>query len=125
MRSAGVGTANQYIQIAILILGVIGTGASIVVSQYLGSRLVAEASKIAALSVTLNLIVGLIISGVLLLFSDHIMKLMNLQGAVLGYAQSYLAIVGGFIFIQALITSLSSVIRVQGRRKKRCMFLLE
>ncbi|MEK4228006.1 MATE family efflux transporter [Solibacillus sp. FSL H8-0538] len=115
---AGVGTANQYIQIAILILGVIGTGASIVVSQYLGSRLVAEASKIAALSVTLNLIVGLIISGVLLLFSDHIMKLMNLQGAVLGYAQSYLAIVGGFIFIQALITSLSSVIRVQGWTKE-------
>ena len=45
---AGVGTANQYIQIAILILGVIGTGASIVVSQYLGSRLIAEASQIAA-----------------------------------------------------------------------------
>lgn len=115
---AGVGTANQYIQIAILLLGVIGTGASIVVSQYLGSRLVAEASKIAALSVTLNLVVGLVISGLFLLFSDQLMKMMNLQGAVLEAAQSYLAIVGGFIFIQALITSLSSVIRVQGWTKQ-------
>lgn len=35
---AGVGAANQYIQIAILILGVIGSGAAIVVSQYLGSK---------------------------------------------------------------------------------------
>nr|WP_199912315.1 MULTISPECIES: MATE family efflux transporter [unclassified Lysinibacillus] len=115
---AGVGTANQYIQIAILLLGVIGTGASIVVSQYLGSRLVAEASKIAALSVTLNVIIGFVNSGLFMLFSDKIMKMMNLQGAVLEAAQSYLAIVGGFIFVQALITSLSSVIRVQGWTKQ-------
>lgn len=115
---AGVGTANQYIQIAILILGVIGTGASIVVSQYLGSRLIAEASQIAALSVTLNLLVGLAISGLFILFSDFLMKMMNLQGAVLEAAQSYLVIVGGFIFVQALITSMSSIIRVQGWTKQ-------
>ena len=115
---AGVGTANQYIQIAILLLGVIGTGASIVVSQYLGSRLIAEASQIAALSVTLNLLVGLVISGLFLLFSDFLMKMMNLQGAVLEAAQSYLVIVGGFIFVQALITSMSSIIRVQGWTKQ-------
>lgn len=115
---AGVGTANQYIQIAILLLGVIGTGASIVVSQYLGSRLIAEASQIAALSVTLNLIVGLVISGLFLLFSDVLMQMMNLQGAVLEAAQSYLVIVGGFIFVQALITSMSSIIRVQGWTKQ-------
>lgn len=35
---SGVGTANQYIHIAILILEVVGNGAAIVVSQYLGSR---------------------------------------------------------------------------------------
>lgn len=115
---AGVGTANQYIQIAILILGVIGSGASIVVSQYLGSRLIVEASKIAALSVSLNIVVGFIISGLFLLFSNQIMSLMNLQGAVLEHAQNYLVIVGSFIFFQALITSLSSVIRVQGWTKE-------
>ncbi|MCH7321419.1 MATE family efflux transporter [Solibacillus sp. MA9] len=115
---AGVGTANQFIQIAILLLGVIGTGASIVVSQYLGSRLLEDASKISALSVTLNFITGLVLSGVFLLFSDAIMRMMNLQGAVLEASQSYLAIVGGFIFVQALITSLSSIIRVQGWTKQ-------
>ena len=115
---AGVGTANQYIQIAILLLGVIGTGASIVVSQYLGSRLVAEASKIAAHSISLNVLIGIVLSGIFILFSDGIMKMMNLEGAVLEAAQSYLAIVGGFIFVQALITSLSSIIRVQGWTKQ-------
>ena len=115
---AGVGAANQYIQISILILGVIGTGASIVVSQYLGSKLELEAAKISALSVTLNLFVGLIISTFFVAFSGQIMTFMNLEDDVLIFAKNYLAIVGGFIFFQALITSLSSIIRVQGWTKQ-------
>ena len=58
---SGVGAANQYVHIAILILEVVGNGAAIVVSQYLGSKRYLEASKISALSVTLNLLVGIII----------------------------------------------------------------
>ena len=115
---AGVGAANQYIQIAILLLGIVGTGASIVVSQYLGSKRELEASKISALSVTLNLFVGLIISGLFIAFSSHIMTMMNLEGDVLIFAKNYLVIVGGFIFFQALITSLSAIIRVQGWTKQ-------
>lgn len=115
---AGVGAANQYIQIAILILGVVGTGASIVVSQYLGSKRVLEAAKISALSITLNLIAGFMLSAVFILFSGRIMTMMNLDGAVLTFAKNYLAIVGGFIFFQALITSLSAIIRVQGWTKQ-------
>ena len=115
---AGVGAANQYIQIAILILGVVATGASIVVSQYLGSKMIREASQIAALSVTLNLVVGFVVSGLFVIFSNAIMRMMNLEGAVLEHAQSYLAIVGGFIFLQAVITSVSSIIRVQGWTKQ-------
>ncbi|KYG90140.1 MATE family efflux transporter [Metasolibacillus sp. FSL H7-0170] len=115
---AGVGAANQYIQIAILILGVVGSGASIVVSQYLGSKRLKEASKISALSVSLNLCVGIVMSILFILFSNNIMKMMNLQGNVLIFAQSYLAIVGGFIFLQALINSLSAIIRVNGWTKQ-------
>ncbi|WP_431028962.1 MATE family efflux transporter [Lysinibacillus sp. LZ02] len=115
---AGVGAANQYIQISILILGVVGTGASIVVSQYLGSKRELEAAKISALSVTLNFFVGLMISLLFIVFSSHIMMFMNLEGDVLVFAQNYLAIVGGFIFFQALITSLSAIIRVQGWTKQ-------
>lgn len=59
---SGVGAANQYIHIAILILEVVGNGAAIVVSQYLGSKRYLEATKISALAVTMNVIVGLIMS---------------------------------------------------------------
>ena len=115
---SGVGTANQYIQIAILILGVVGNGASIVVSQYLGSRQFLEATKISALAVTLNLCVGFIISVVFILSSHQLMTMMNLQGDVLEYAWHYLIIVGGCIFLQAIMTSLAAIIRVHGWTKQ-------
>ncbi|HWL26386.1 MAG TPA: MATE family efflux transporter [Ureibacillus sp.] len=111
---SGVGTANQFIQIAILILGVVGSGASIVVSQYLGSRQFLEASKISALAITLNICVGFVISIIFILTSNYLMIMMNLQGDVLEYAESYLIIVGGAIFLQAMITSLAAIIRVHG-----------
>lgn len=115
---AGVGSANQFIQIAILILGVVGSGASIVVAQYLGSKRYFEAAQISALSVSLNTLVGLIISILFVVGSGKMMELMNLEGAVLLHAQSYLTIVGGFIFFQAIIHSLSAIIRVHGWTKQ-------
>jgi putative MATE family efflux protein len=111
---SGVGAANQYIHIAILVLEVVGTGAAIVVSQYLGSKRYIEASKISALAVTLNLGIGLLISAGYLLFSRSMMTAMNLQGEVLVYAEQYLSIVGGAIFLQAIINSLAAIIRVHG-----------
>ncbi|MCG3089763.1 MATE family efflux transporter [Sporosarcina cyprini] len=115
---SGVGAANQYVQIAILVLEVVGNGAAIVVAQYLGSRRFVEASKISALAVSLNLLVGIGISGVFLLFTSHMMQAMNLQGDVLAHAKAYLTIVGGAIFLQAIINSLAAVIRVHGFTKQ-------
>lgn len=65
---SGVGAANQIIAMAILILSVIGNGAAIVVSQYLGSKKPLEAANVTGNAVTLNLLVGIILSTVLLLF---------------------------------------------------------
>lgn len=121
---SGVGAANQYIQIAILILEVVGNGAAIVVSQYIGSRRYIEVSKISALAVTLNLILGLLLSVLFLLFSNHIMVAMNLQGDVLVHASTYLNIVGGAIFLQAIINALAAVIRVHGWTKQTMLVSL-
>lgn len=115
---SGVGAANQYVHIAILILEVVGNGAAIVVAQYLGSKRYLEASKISALAVTLNLTFGLIMSVIFVVFSRHMMVAMNLQGDVLEHASKYLVIVGGGIFLQAIINSLSAIIRVHGFTKQ-------
>jgi putative MATE family efflux protein len=115
---SGVGASNQYLHIAILILEVIGNGASIVVAQYIGARKYKDAAKISALAITLNLMMGLVISSLFLLFGGSLLEGLNLKGEVLAYAKSYLGIVGGFIFLQALINSLSAIIRVHGHTKE-------
>jgi putative MATE family efflux protein len=115
---SGVGAANQFLHIAILILEVIGNGASIVVAQYIGSRRFNEVAKISAVAVMLNLLVGLVISAAFLLFGGSMLRALNLQGEILAYAESYLAIVGGAIFLQAIINSLAAIIRVHGYTKE-------
>lgn len=115
---SGVGTANTYIHISILILEVVGNGAAIVVAQYLGSRRYIEATKISALAISLNLAFGLVMSVLFVWNANRLMEVMNLQGDVLYYAQSYLAIVGGGIFLQALINALAAIIRVHGLTKQ-------
>lgn len=115
---SGVGAANQYIHIAILVLEVVGNGAAIVVSQYLGSKRYIEASKISGLAVTLNLGVGILLSIGFVLFSKSMMVAMNLTGDVLVHAHQYLSIVGGAIFLQAVINALAAIIRVHGYTKQ-------
>lgn len=114
---SGVGAANQIIAIAILVLSVIGNGAAIVVSQYLGSKQPKEAAKVTGNAITLNLAVGIILSTILLLFGGSLLSALNVTGDILVYAKSYMHIVGGGIFLQALLNALVATIRTHGFTK--------
>ncbi|MFP2908826.1 MATE family efflux transporter [Pyxidicoccus sp. 3LFB2] len=111
---SAVGVVNQFVFICILIMEVVSNGAAIVVSQYLGARRQREASRISAIAITLNLGLGLTVSAGLLLFGDRILGGMNLHGEMLAQALTYLHLVGGFLFLQALINVFSSLIRTYG-----------
>ncbi|MFD0671014.1 MATE family efflux transporter [Cohnella sp. GCM10027633] len=115
---SAVGVASQFVFIAILIIGVINNGADVVISQYLGAGSRMEASKIAALTVTLNLLTGLALSVVFFAFAEPLMTMMNLKGETLDMAVSYLRIVGGWIFFQAIINAFSGIIRTYGYAKE-------
>ncbi len=115
---AGVGAANQIIVIAILILSVIGNGAAIVVSQYLGSKKPQEAAQVTGNAITLNLLVGIILSTFLLSFGGNLLTAMNVKGDILVHAKAYMNIVGGGIFLQALINALATTIRTHGFTKQ-------
>lgn len=115
---SGVGAANQIISIAILLLEVIGSGAAIVVAQYLGSKKRLEAAKVTGNALTLNLAVGLILSIVFLGLGGYMLRLLNVHGEIFDYAQSYMRIVGGGIFLQALINALAATIRTHGFTKE-------
>lgn len=111
---SAVGVANQFVFIAILVLEVVANGAAIVVAQYLGARRPEEASKVAGIAISLNLVLGLAVSAAFLALGGPLLRAANLQGDMLSMAQTYLGIVGGWLFLQALINTMSSIIRTHG-----------
>lgn len=119
---AAISVSNQFIMIAILILGVISNGAGVVVAQYVGSKKLKEAAHISGVSLTLNLLVGLIMSACFVLLSHHILLLFDLTAVIRNQAYDYLVIVGGGIAAQSIINSISSIIRTYGYAKE-CMFV--
>lgn len=111
---AAVGVANQLIYFTILLFGFISTGTTVLVAQNLGAGNQLEAKKISAISLTVNLVLGIIVSIVLVVFNSEFLKFFSLEPHLSGLAEQYLAIVGGTIFTQALLLTASSILRAYG-----------
>ncbi|HEY9061671.1 MAG TPA: MATE family efflux transporter [Pseudobacteroides sp.] len=114
---AGVGAANQYVSILILLFQMVSGGSSIIISQYLGARNNKKASDVAMVSIMFNLVFGLFISVILLVFSGKILGLMNFQRDVYQYSKEFLSILGSFSFIQAVSITISAILRSHGHVK--------
>lgn len=114
LAASSVNTANQAISITTIVFTVISTASAVLISQYLGAKKRENASRIAALSITFHLVFGVLISLVFVLFSGPILSFIGAEGTVLEFASQYLSIVGGFIFLQALLSSMSVIIRNHG-----------
>ncbi len=114
LAASSVNTANQAISITTIVFTVISTASAVLISQYLGAKKRENASRVAALSMTFHLIFGVIISAVYVLFSKPILSFIGAEGTVLDFASQYLSVVGGFIFFQALLSSMSVIVRNHG-----------
>lgn len=117
LAASAVNTANQAISICTLVFTVLSTASAVLISQNLGAGKRQEASRIAALSITFNLLIGIVISLALLIFSKPILAFIGAQGEVLQFADEYMKIVGGFLFTQGLLNTLSAIIRNHGYTK--------
>jgi putative MATE family efflux protein len=112
--AAAVGVANQIVYISIILFGFVATGTSVVVAQYVGANKLREVSQISAVSITLNLLFGLFISIMLLLFHKSFLRLLNLPTDLFDFASTYLMIVGGGLFFEAVLLTISAVVRSNG-----------
>lgn len=114
LAASSVNTANQVISIATIVFTVISGASAVLISQYLGAENKKGASRISALSITFNLIFGCVISAVLAVFNRQILSFVGAKGEVLEFASQYLTIVGGFLFLQAVLNAMSVIIRNHG-----------
>ena len=112
-----VGTANTYIGVFIIMFGVISSGMVAVMSQNIGAGRPGIAYQARQLGLVFNALTGILISVVLTVFSGGILRAVSIAPALLESAETYLKIVGGASFLNALIPIFSSYLRVFGYTK--------
>lgn len=114
---AAVGVANQFLSVIIVMFGFIVQGAAVLIAQNLGANNIKDAGEISVMSISLNLWFSLLLSLFLFIRAEWILTLMSLPEEIMEEAVSYMQVVGGLIFIQALIMTAGSILRSYGHTK--------
>lgn len=112
-----VGTANTYIGVFIVMFGIISSGMVAVMSQNIGAGRPGIAYQARQLGMIFNAVIGILMSAVLAVFSGGILRMVSIDPALFEPAETYLKIVGGTCFLNALIPIFSSYLRVFGYTK--------
>ncbi|MCL2387094.1 MAG: MATE family efflux transporter [Defluviitaleaceae bacterium] len=110
-----VGVANQFVQMAITIFGFVSVGSSVIIAQYLGAEKSSDAKRVSGVSLYCNLVFGAVLSMVFIFGRGLILGTMpDLYPEIRDYASTVLLIVGGFIFLQGLLSGTNAILRSYG-----------
>ncbi|WP_100407457.1 MATE family efflux transporter [Bacillus solitudinis] len=115
---AAVGVANQLIMFMFFLFQFIATGTSVVVAQYLGAKKFDEIKKYTGNGILINLIFGLFVATVIIVFSNQLLGLFELEPELFSQARTFLIIVGGALVFQAMIVTMSMIIQTHGFTKE-------
>ena len=118
-RAAGaVGAANQIIGNFNLIFAIISAGTAVLVAQNVGAKREKEIEKVSAVSLAVNLIIGLLISFAMIFYGKEILELMGVTSDLMYHAAQYITIVGGALVFQSILNTLTAIIRSHGYAKE-------
>ena len=112
-----VGNANTIMFMMNILFNVIATATSVVVAQYLGAKRFDKMNMIYTLSVAVNLVIGVVLSGVFCLANPLIMDFLNVSPEMRPYSMSYIYIVGGFGFLTAVFNVMLQILRCNGHTR--------
>ena len=113
-----VGTANTYIGVFIIMFHVVSSGMIAVMTQYIGAKRFGVAYQARQLGAIFNAVIGVLLSVFLFFFSGKILEIVGVAPLLMDYAKTYLRIVGGACFLNALIPIFSSYLRAFGHTKQ-------
>lgn len=111
---AAVGVSNQLISMVNIMFGIVSGGTAIIVAQYLGAGNKIMASKATAVAMVFNFCFGLMLSLGMAFAGGRLLSLMNIRPELMVYSVQFLSIVGGFMFIQAVMMAITAVVRSNG-----------
>ncbi|WP_246317479.1 MATE family efflux transporter [Paenibacillus agri] len=119
-----VGLANQVLTIAGMFFGFLTVGTAVVLNQSLGAGRPQDVERISALSLTLNVILGLLISMTLLLFPGVFLNVFKLSGGIMEQGKVFLSIVGSSMLMVAINMTLGTMLRCRGIVKEMMLVSL-
>lgn len=121
---AAVGSAGPILNLMLVLFMGIATGASIMVSQYFGSRKREELSKTIGVCITLTLIASLFITAVGPFITRPLLKLLNIPETIIDWCHQYLVIIFIGMAGGGLYNILSGVLRGLGDSVSALIYLL-
>ncbi len=114
---AGVGVANQILNIAILVFNITSIGATILIGQSLGASQFDKARRLSRSAFGFNFWIGIVITVAIVLFGDFFLSFYGLAEDVFPFASIFVKITGISLFLEAVSLALSAVLRSHGYTK--------
>lgn len=115
---AGVGVANQLLNIFILVFTVTSIGATVLISQNLGANQLKKAHKLSHSVFGLNFWFGITVAVLVVGFGEPLLNLFHTEGKVHEYGLIFIRISGASLFFESLSLALSAVLRSHGHTKE-------
>lgn len=112
--AAGVGVANQLLNIFILVFNVTSIGGTVLISQNLGAGRLNRAKQLAHTVFGLNFWFGITVAIILMLFGEQFLSLFDIHGKVFSYGLIFVKICGISLLFESLSLALSAVLRSHG-----------
>lgn len=109
-----VGMSNQLIGNVQILFSFISAGTAVLIAQNIGAKNELEIKRVSSVSLGLNFILGISFSIFLVWQGRAILSMLGLSGQRLIEAVKYLNIVGGFMVVQALLNTITAIIRSHG-----------
>lgn len=113
----GISNANQIIGFLTLAFSIISSATGVIVAQYIGAKVKQKLNEIYTVSIAFNLVLSALISFILLVFTRGLLSIMKVPDAMVPDAMSYLRIVGGVVFVEAVFDTFSQIFRSNGLTK--------
>lgn len=110
-----IGNANQILGFLTLAFTIISSASGVVVAQYLGAKQKDKINQIYTVCIAFNLVLSLVISLLVFFGSRALLSLLRTPDEMMNDASNYMKIVGGFIFTQAVLDTLSRIFQSNGK----------
>lgn len=114
---AAIGVVNQVMMFTFLLFNFTAMGSGVVVAQFVGANNPEGVRKTIAHAITVNLGFGLLVSFLVVTFTDRFLALFSLEPELYAFAETYMSIVGGFLFAQAIVLTVSAILQAMGHTK--------